>query len=129
MRKPMKTERALCLWMSIALAACADTNTKTDVETETHFLHGCESSCGAGLSCICGVCTRACTNDTACEALDDGASCAATPNACGDSVASTCDVECTSIADCEALSGNFECAQGRCRVTTGGDAGQGGAGG
>ncbi|MFI5308913.1 MAG: hypothetical protein ACHQ53_16260, partial [Polyangiales bacterium] len=40
---------------------------------ESHFLRGCDGSCGAGLSCICGVCTQTCKASSGCGALADGA--------------------------------------------------------
>lgn len=114
----MKTERALCLLMSITLAACADTINSTKAETETHFLQSCESSCEDGLSCVCGVCTQACTSDSACEALASSASCATIPSACGH-LGDLCDVTCTVLDDCEAFGTSFECVSGRCRARVG----------
>jgi hypothetical protein len=122
----MKTERALFLVMSFALAACADTNTKVEVETETHFLQSCERSCQDGLSCICGVCTEPCTSDSACEGLASSASCAAIPSACGH-LGNLCDVICSDAADCDALGAGYACDSGRCRAE--GDAGTSGSGG
>lgn len=109
----------------VAVAACSDT-TRGMVETETHFLESCESSCEDGLSCICGVCTKACTDDDACEALASGARCAANPSACGDT-GSLCDVACEAPSDCAALGAGYTCAAGRCRAES--DAGSGGSGG
>ena len=121
----MKTERALCLLMSIALLACADTSTK--VETETHFLQSCESSCEDGLSCICGVCTTQCSDEAQCAELSGSASCAPIPSSCGHVATMTCDVTCTRRADCAALGADYTCASGRCRAES--DAGSGGSGG
>lgn len=112
-----------------ALLACSD-GAKPKVETETHFLRLCEDSCGAGLSCICGVCTEACTETSACARLNAGATCAPTPDACHSAVASACDMACDQDAECRALGADFGCAEGYCRAASieGNAAGQGGGG-
>jgi len=112
------SESKLCalLVMSVVTLACAQSNTPSEVETETHFLSSCDSSCDDGLSCVCGVCTEACTGDSACEALADIAICAPTPDACTGGAAKTCDVECLDDDGCEELGASYECVSGRCRA-------------
>lgn len=114
---------------AVALAACGD-GAKPKTETETHFLRLCESTCGAGLRCICGVCTEACTEASACEELNPAATCAATPDACESAVASACDMACTEDAACQGLGADFSCVGGYCRAAAseGGASGQGGDG-
>jgi hypothetical protein len=112
------------------LIACGD-GTKPKAETETHFLRLCDSTCGAGLSCICGVCTEACTETSACANLNPAATCAPTPDACESAVASACEMTCTDDAECNVLGAGYECADGYCRAGSieGVAAGQSGAGG
>ncbi|MFO0749113.1 MAG: IgGFc-binding protein [Myxococcota bacterium] len=45
--------------------ACLPSNSGNDVGSETHFLRGCtaDAECGPVLSCLCGLCTRACDDD------------------------------------------------------------------
>lgn len=46
------------------------------IDSQTNWLRACQidSQCAQPLSCVCGVCTRPCYDDTACSA-DKGASC------------------------------------------------------
>jgi hypothetical protein len=105
------------LWLSfacVALGACAKTSTSAGGSSETHFLMSCDADCGAGLECVCGVCTEPCDSDDACDALNDAASCQAAANGCG--TAMICDVECNEDDDCRALGADHACDSGRCRV-------------
>src|SRR6185295_8702123 len=103
-----------------ALPACFKSSPR--VGSETHFMQLCSSdSCGAGLSCICGVCTAACKSDDACKDLADGASCESTDadsTACGESTppARVCDARCGRDADCKELGSDFACMDGACRA-------------
>lgn len=105
------------LWLSfacVALGACAKTSTSSGGSSETHFLMSCDADCGAGLECVCGVCTEPCDSNDACAALNDAASCQAAANGCGSAM--TCDVECNENDDCSALSTEYACDNGRCRM-------------
>ncbi len=105
----------------LSLAACADSTTPEPVGGETHFLHACDGtdSCGPGLDCICGVCSKPCLSDNSCKTSSALATCepAGTPNgACVNPEASpVCDVECNADADCNSLGSGFTCEQGSCR--------------
>ncbi len=81
---------------------------------ETHFLVSCNASCAEGLSCLCGVCTRACDAASSCEDLGASATCLTAPEACGNAPR-ICDVSCTSAANCAALGTDYACASGVCR--------------
>lgn len=65
----------LLLWPS----ACGDTRASTD--TRTNWLTSCseDDDCSAGLSCLCGVCTQACSSTTTCLELSSAAVCLAAP--------------------------------------------------
>jgi hypothetical protein len=98
----------------LALGSCADSRPPSG-SSETHFLLRCDDdSCGAGLECLCGACTKPCTADSSCRSLGETARCAASVGACDE--AETCDVECQNNADCEALGSAHRCEQGRCRA-------------
>lgn len=102
----------VCVW-----SGCGkDSDAGDGSSSETHFLLHCsDRACGEGLSCICGVCTRACSSDTACDELGDGASCM-DPAQASCAAAQSCDVECEAAADCAQLSGDHKCEDGRCRA-------------
>jgi hypothetical protein len=117
--------RVLC---AAVLLACGEA--KPRAESETHFLRLCEMSCGSGLSCICGVCTEACSETSMCAALSSAATCVATSAACGTSVAMACEMTCAEDADCRALGAAHRCTAGYCRAGSNavGAPAQGGAG-
>src|SRR6185436_13147095 len=85
-------------------------------------------SCSAGLTCVCGQCTKACADDSACAAFPGDATCMTA--SCGSP--SACDVACSADAECDALGAQFHCTSGRCRPHEGGTgtggSGQGGGG-
>ena len=103
----------VCL-VSIVAGGCGDDD---DGGGSGSLLAACAASgdCRSGLSCECGVCTSACTDDTACASIRADATCEATSGvaACGVSPTATqvCAVRCTSDADCSA---NEPCADGWC---------------
>jgi hypothetical protein len=98
------------------LTGCAQSRGPNAGSSETHFLLRCsDDSCGDGLSCICGVCSKRCSSDTSCGELSSEASCVApVDGSCAE--ARSCDVECKTNADCAKLSDQHTCAQGRCRA-------------
>ncbi len=98
-----------CLVLGLA-AGCAKTATPGD--SETHFLAKCTDTCGGGLSCVCGVCTKPCTASSSCGALSDAASC---DDSCSDAATKICDVSCTVDDDCSSLGAKFGCDGGHCR--------------
>lgn len=101
-------------------SACRDIGPQTG--SETNFLRSCDASCADGLSCICGVCTRACSVARECTALVFGAECVAVAErpaeaACDASEsAAFCDISCSGDADCEPLGAPFRCQGGFCRT-------------
>lgn len=100
-------------------AACGTTGARTG--SETNFLRSCDASCGDGLSCFCGICTRLCSTNDECSSLVAGAECVADVVGTGDESCSAeedafCDKACTDDADCESLGGSFQCHNDRCRM-------------
>jgi hypothetical protein len=118
---------------AFALGACAKSNVQEGGSSETHFLAACNASCDEGYGCLCGTCTQACSDDSACKALSSDATCqGATADECG--VEAICDVECVDDADCDALGKHHVCDDGHCRapmlaINDAGEAGSAGAGG
>jgi hypothetical protein len=94
---------------ALALSGCARVASESR-GSETHFLDACQSTCYDGLDCLGGLCTRACTNDGICQALNGRASCetAGTTDVC--QVVCRDDAECTAVAP--GLAGNVarQCA-------------------
>lgn len=89
--------------------------------SETHFLVRCGGSCPAGLECLCGVCTQACSASSACSALQSGATCVASAariaeQRCDEQTAPAfCDLSCLSDDDCQANDPTRTCQSGFCR--------------
>lgn len=113
------------LLMTLVAVACGEPEQAGGGNGETHFLGGCSESCGGGLECICGVCTKRCDGSNACGALNVDAECM---TACAEApVVEVCDVGCSSNDECRSLGAPFRCVSGRCR--SGGNAGSGGSAG
>src|SRR6478735_5886805 len=72
------------------VAGCGQESTGGD-SSETHFLARCTDSCGGGLECLCGVCTKTCTQASGCGELDPSASC---EDSCSASATKVCDMPC-----------------------------------
>jgi hypothetical protein len=113
--------RMLVISIAALTASCSDFHATEAEGGETHFLMDCaEDACPSELSCVCGVCTTTCANDTACSALGGRAACEGTKLAsfaCGDEVppAQVCDATCSNDTQCEAHGDGYECIHGRCR--------------
>ncbi len=71
--------------LPLLIPACASRSLENS-GSSTHFLRECDdsSTCGGGLSCICGRCTDACDEDAECTGLDSDAMCG-NPTALGES--------------------------------------------
>lgn len=125
-RRGALRRRALAVCLLLGAPACRSTEPRTG--SETNFLRLCDASCDAGLSCVCGVCTRPCAARDECTPLAAGALCEAATTACAAAEGEAfCDLPCLVTADCAALGGAFRCQGGHCRLPDGGNAG--GAGG
>ncbi|HMI92121.1 MAG TPA: hypothetical protein VK509_12185 [Polyangiales bacterium] len=111
------------------LCACSKAR-EPETGSQTHFLNDCDVSCPAPYSCLCGVCTLACSDADQCSDAPGAAVCVAPESKAGScSEAKLCDVECERNADCSAVGPQFSCEAGRCRETSTGTGGSGGSGG
>jgi len=114
--------RALFIWFfgaMLGLVSC--TSAESPTGGETHFLKTCSSSdsCGGGLSCMCGVCTRPCTDEEQCQGLP-AAVCVTDPLVCTpDEPSNRCDVPCNVDAECSAVSDAHRCIANYCRTDGG----------
>jgi hypothetical protein len=103
--------------------ACRGEAPQPTTGSETHFLSWCSSaeSCGAGLDCVCGVCTSVCTDASSCTGLAGTASCVVPSlrpveqTCAGAPQAASCDVVCSASSDCAALGTAHRCDRGFCR--------------
>lgn len=91
------------------------------VDSESHFLSFCVGGCPDGLSCLCGVCTRSCSDDDACDELNSDAQCLDPTPAMETScrflpVSQVCDVACDNDDDCGDVSAAHVCDRGACRT-------------
>lgn len=105
----------VALVTSFAFEGCGRVNGN---DSESHFLRRCFTTCGAGLTCRCGLCTKSCADDLECSGIAEHAQCVETrtDDSCTASLERTCDVPCDSSTACVALGTGFECREGACRV-------------
>ncbi len=112
-------------WLMLTLMGCFQaTQLPVSQGGETHFLATCTSSCADGFSCVCGVCTKACTTVSSCASLGTDATCVAADGV-GDTrdcsmqatrgSAAVCDKRCVSADDCAGLGSATACRGGLCR--------------
>jgi hypothetical protein len=143
-------------WVLALLAACfvavscSGGSGSPNAGSNTNWLRTCEASeeCGAGLECVCGVCTIACASDQECLGRDEAAMCVATDDASLADACTTADLDrarricvlaCERDADCAGAGEARTCEAGRCVGGPaepidlvggeGGTSGEGGAGG
>lgn len=107
----------LVMALLLGVFSCGREQSSEPTGGETHFLTRCtpgSDACGSGLSCLCGVCTRACEARAACQGLPDAA---CISSSCGDSEPTGhCEVACISDDDCAVLSSSHHCESGACRA-------------
>lgn len=108
--------------LSLSMTGCLASEQPAP-DSETHFLRACDTSCGDGLTCICGVCSAACDPARDCSAQHPDASCVtldafADGDSCNGDTApgAVCELECDGDADCADLSDEHTCEAGRCRA-------------
>jgi len=120
----MTAMRQLSLLCVFALACgCRGGDARPNTGSETHFLSWCSHGqpCGAGLDCVCGVCTRSCSEAASCLELASTSECMAfdarpPDHACADAPAeASCEAVCSVDADCASLGGTHRCDRGFCR--------------
>lgn len=106
--------RALApLLVLLVAAACGELDVRKSTG-ETHFLALCSASCADGFDCLCGACTRACTDSLACAEFGAGAGCLPSEASCTDATR-TCDLACSADQDCAGLGSAYACRSNRCR--------------
>ncbi len=112
----------------VLLAGGCATQGAPVVGSETHFLTRCTASCGGGLDCIAGICTRGCLTESAtCSEL--GATAVCTSASVEPGAVAVCDASCSGAMDCEPLGSGYACEAGYCRKgTPSADDGVGGGG-
>src|SRR4051812_44313410 len=127
-----QAKRRLAILLAVmALAFSCRPESGEPTGGETHFLTRCESgssTCGARLTCLCGVCTLPCAERAACDTLP-AAQCVpgcVTEHAAAPGV---CEVSCVVDADCAVVSPSHRCEQGVCRAGSLANGDAGGAGG
>jgi glucuronoarabinoxylan endo-1,4-beta-xylanase len=112
--------RAAALWLAACAAACAPAN-GPNVGTQTNWLTLCRSDAECGeLQCLCGACTRSCSDEPACGELP-GASCVAAEDSgaialCGGSLPA-CPGLCLVPCPDEGCAGGTSCVAGVCMPT------------
>jgi hypothetical protein len=82
-RRPIRRALAVACGLAAVAAGCGgQSNGGGGTDTNTNWLKQCDADgeCGAGLACLCGLCTRACDADREC-AGQQAAAC--TPGAVG----------------------------------------------
>jgi glucuronoarabinoxylan endo-1,4-beta-xylanase len=59
------------LVLGVLALACNPTNKPESIDSQTNWLRECQidSQCDSSLSCVCGVCTKACNETSACSTL------------------------------------------------------------
>lgn len=97
------------------IAGCAS-STLDGGGTNTNWLVSCQqdSECPEGGQCACGLCTRTCESDMACDSVAQS-SCAGQLDVlgCGASEARVCVQTCSDASDCDGIVGG-RCTQGLC---------------
>jgi polyhydroxybutyrate depolymerase len=111
--------------ISLALtvfAGCSATTPEPVLGSETNFLRYCsDEDCGAGLACVCGVCTEVCTDSSQCSDITSAAQCispsvAAQGSTSSCSAVAQCEVTCDATSDCSSLGDDYHCRAGVCRT-------------
>lgn len=105
---------ARVLGLGLLIGGCGGVTPSTQTGGESHFLRVCSDSCGGGLDCISGVCTRGCLiGEAACTDLSTKAAC--TDESVEPGEVAVCDVGCERDADCAPLGSTHRCTAGFCR--------------
>lgn len=111
-----------CVLIALAVATgCKSSSPEPQTGSETNFLEHCDVTCDEGMTCLCGVCTKACTGDNDCAAFGSGVECVSvvtrpdsgTTGSCQQGA--TCDKSCLSTSNCASLGPEYQCETGFCR--------------
>lgn len=98
---------------------------ESGTDSSTHWLRRCSTNTECGqLSCVYGVCTKACEASSECATLRAGALCQPLSDTSQASL-SVCTASCTASSDCHSIAADLQCEAGTCLPAAG--VGQGGA--
>lgn len=92
----------LC-WAAVALvASCGGRSVPNGTDSSSHWLASCDrdDDCSNGYECLCGVCTRDCSEANDCRDLTGGAICEAVPGCAGPNVCIT-EAKLSNISTCQ----------------------------
>jgi len=109
------------VYVVVTIPCCKSDPHEPQTGSETNFLDHCDSTCSEGLTCLCGVCTKACTGDNECTPLGASVQCVSvvsqpdsgTTGSCQQGA--TCDMVCIRASDCTDLGAGYQCETGFCR--------------
>ncbi len=107
--------------MVVAIPCCKSGPQDPQTGSETNFLEHCDSTCSGGLTCLCGVCTKACTGVNDCDGFGASVQCVSvvsqtdsgTTGSCQQGA--TCDKTCVHASDCADIGAGYQCETGFCR--------------
>lgn len=119
---------SMILWLAaVAAAGFIGCSSEPSTDSETHWqsgaLEACRTSadCVDGRSCLCGICTDSCSqNSNDCLVVDTAAVCVTDPQALqqcsseASNVGGVCAQPCQSNADCTQRDSRLVCRQGYC---------------
>jgi hypothetical protein len=112
------------LLATLVLCACTESH-QEGFDKNTNWLRDCKDSneCGAGLQCVCGVCTSVCDRNAQCSDLADGAVCvglAAMSDSCAaeDTAAAqrVCTLACKTGSACAERNDALTCMASACTL-------------
>ena len=121
MNRRASLRKSAILACLLSAIGCKDQTPEHRVGSETNFLLHCSTKCDTGLTCLCGVCTRACTGTNECSSLSSDATCVpivyspTSEAAASCNVGATCELSCVANRDCDTLGSEYRCETGFCR--------------
>jgi polyhydroxybutyrate depolymerase len=114
--------RALCVTLLLTVAnGCKGGEIEPRTGSETNFLVHCTDQCEDDLTCLCGVCTRACTRAEHCSDIAKGAECVPAVPSSDETTGPTpqqgsiCELTCRDASGCSSLGEGYRCESGFCR--------------
>jgi polyhydroxybutyrate depolymerase len=115
-------KRLVVAWLAcFAAITCKGAMDEPRAGSETNFLKHCNGTCGDGLACLCGICTKACTGTNECSEFAENTQCVSIAASSDESAGfscqrgATCDRSCIKSSDCQDLGAAHRCESGYCR--------------
>jgi hypothetical protein len=125
----LATAGGLLMAACLMVLSCGKTDSNAGTDSSTHWLLRCNTDAECGpLECICGACTKACTEPSACPNAAVAECVAVSGTECGYSEP-VCTAECQVDTDCGAVRAGLTCVQGQCSSPQPGPGGGGTGGG